>query len=58
MEKSDLEWTKLGGPWFGNAIGELVLDGRDARFRLLGTARDEANEDVLREVADLPLTGT
>ncbi len=55
---SDLEWTKIGGPWFGNAIGELVLDGRGARFRLLGTGWDDVNRDVLREVADLELTGT
>jgi PhoD-like phosphatase len=55
---SELEWTKRGGPWFGNAIGELVLEGRGARFRLLGTGTDEDNQDVLREVADLELTGT
>ncbi len=55
---SELEWTKIGGPWFGNAIGELVLEGRDARFRLLGTGTDEDDLDVLREVADLELTAT
>jgi hypothetical protein len=55
---SELEWTKIGGPWFGNAIGELVLDGREARFRLLGTGTDEDDLDVLREVVDLELTGT
>jgi hypothetical protein len=54
---SELEWTKIGGPWFGNAIGELVLEGREARFRLLGTGTDEDDLDVLREVADLELTG-
>ena len=55
---SELEWTKIGGPWFGNAIGELVLDGREARFRLLGTGTDDDDQDHLREVADLELTGT
>jgi phosphodiesterase/alkaline phosphatase D-like protein len=55
---SEFEWTKRGGPWFGNAIGELVLDGREARFRLLGTGTDADGQDLLREVADLELTGT
>jgi hypothetical protein len=55
---SEFEWTKRGGPWFGNAIGELELTGREARFRLLGTGTDGDGRDVLREVADLELTGT
>jgi hypothetical protein len=55
---SEFEWTKRGGPWFGNAIGELLLTGREARFRLLGTGTDGDGRDVLREVADLELTGT
>jgi hypothetical protein len=58
VPESGLEWTKIGGPWFGNAIGELVLDGREARFRLLGTGYDDADRDVLREVAELELTGS
>jgi hypothetical protein len=55
---SELEWTKIGGPWFGNAIGELVLDGREARFTLLGTGYDDSDRDVLREVAEIELTTT
>jgi hypothetical protein len=55
---SEFEWTKRGGPWFGNAIGELELTGREAQFRLLGTGTDGDGRDVLREVADLELTGT
>jgi hypothetical protein len=58
VPKSELEWTKIGGPWFGNAIGELVLEGREARFRLLGTGYDDDNRDVLNDVAELGLTGT
>jgi hypothetical protein len=54
---SELDWTKIGGPWFGNGIGELVLDGRTARFRLLATDHDREQHDVLREVAELDLTG-
>ena len=33
-EPSALEWEKQAGPFFGNQIGELVLTGREARFRL------------------------
>ena len=55
---SELEWAKIGGPWFGNAIGELVLEGREARFRLLGTGTDDDDHDLLHEVADLELTAT
>ena len=33
-EPTALEWEKQAGPFFGNQIGELVLDGRDARFLL------------------------
>jgi hypothetical protein len=51
---SELEWQKQCGPFFGNEIGELVLDGRSARFVLFATADSGAEE--LREVADLELS--
>ena len=31
---TELRWEKQAGPFFGNQIGELVLDGRGARFLL------------------------
>jgi PhoD-like phosphatase len=49
---SELVWEKQAGPFFGNQIGELLLTGREARFRLSVT---ELGQDGLREVLDLPL---
>jgi hypothetical protein len=47
-----LEWEKQAGPFFGNQIGELVLDGRSARFVLSVT---ELGRPDLRQVLDMPL---
>jgi hypothetical protein len=49
---SGFEWEKAAGPYFGNQIGELVLEGRSARFRLHVTELGDAS---LRQVADLEL---
>jgi hypothetical protein len=54
VPRSELAWAKQAGPFFGNQLGELVLDGRDARFVLWVT---EGSEEGLRRVLDLPLTG-
>lgn len=51
-EPSPLLWEKQAGPFFGNQIGELVLDGRSARFVLSVT---ELGQPDLREVLDMPL---
>ncbi|MCW2636127.1 MAG: uncharacterized protein JWQ99_2494 [Blastococcus sp.] len=53
-ETSGLQWKKLAGPYFGNQIGELVLDGREARFVLSVT---DIGQEELKKVLDLPLTG-
>jgi hypothetical protein len=53
-EPTALEWEKQAGPFFGNQLGELVLDGREARF-LLSVA--ELGDDALRQVLDMPLSG-
>ena len=50
---SELEWDKQAGPFFGNQIGELVLAGRTARFRLSVTELGQAG---LRPVLDMPLS--
>jgi hypothetical protein len=47
-----LEWKKQAGPFFGNQIGELVLEGRSARFVLSVT---ELGQPDLRQVLDMPL---
>jgi hypothetical protein len=51
-EPSRLLWEKQAGPFFGNQIGELVLDGRSARFVLSVT---ELGQPDLRQVLDMPL---
>ena len=53
---SGLEWEKLAGPYFGNEIGELVLDGRQARFLLYATERDARGHERLRQVTDMELS--
>ncbi|SEO89747.1 alkaline phosphatase D family protein [Trujillonella endophytica] len=58
VRPSPLGWTKAAGPFFGNQIGELVLDGPDARFRLLVTDREDHRREGLDQVLDLPLTGS
>ncbi|MGY1812141.1 alkaline phosphatase D family protein [Blastococcus sp. SYSU D00820] len=53
VEPSSLDWAKAAGPFFGNQIGELVLDGRHATFRLF--LSEAGGGEGLRQVADLPL---
>ena len=53
-EPTRLEWEKQAGPFFGNQIGELVLEGREARFLL---SVSEMGDDHLRQVLDEPLSG-
>jgi hypothetical protein len=52
-EPTTLAWEKQAGPYFGNQIGELVLDGRAARFALSVT---ELGRPELRQVLDMPLS--
>jgi hypothetical protein len=53
VEPTRLEWQKQAGPFFGNQIGELVLEGRSARF-LLSVSEKGATELV--QVLDAPLS--
>ena len=52
-EPTELEWEKQAGPFFGNQIGELVLEGREARFLL---SVSEIGDTSLRQVLDAPLS--
>jgi phosphodiesterase/alkaline phosphatase D-like protein len=52
-EPTRLAWEKQAGPFFGNQIGELVLDGRAARFQL---SVSEKGDTSLRQVLDMPLS--
>ncbi|NEK57514.1 alkaline phosphatase family protein [Geodermatophilus sabuli] len=56
VRPSELDWTKAAGPFFGNQLGELVLSGPEARFRLFVGERDGDGQEALREVLDLPLS--
>jgi len=52
-EPTALQWEKQAGPYFGNQIGELVLEGREARFVL---SVSEIGDTSLRQVLDTPLS--
>ena len=51
-----LHWTKTAGPYFGNALGTLLLSGRDASFRLHKAVTTHQSEDRMEQVTELPLT--
>jgi hypothetical protein len=51
--RPSLRWQKLAGPYFGNAVGVLVHQGRSAHLTLEGTTPDKR----LVPVAALALTG-
>jgi PhoD-like phosphatase len=56
VARSELRWEKEAGPFFGNELGELVLDGRDARFRLFATSRDDEGAPRFTQVLDARLS--
>src|SRR4051812_28198366 len=56
VRPSELEWRKQAGPFFGNELGELVLDGGDARFRLWATSRDPDGTPRFTQVLDTRLS--
>ncbi|WP_027657667.1 alkaline phosphatase D family protein [Salinispora pacifica] len=43
-----LRWTKLAGPYFGNAIGTLRHDGRTAEVTIAGTTSAGGLQEVMR----------
>jgi hypothetical protein len=53
---TSLEWRKQAGPFFGNELGELVLEGRDARFLLWATSRDDDGTPHFTQVLDTRLS--
>jgi phosphodiesterase/alkaline phosphatase D-like protein len=55
VQPTRLRWRKAAGPFFGDLLGELVLDGRRARFVLFRVEQPPAGPARVREVADLPL---
>ena len=53
---SELQWRKQAGPYFGNQLGELVLEGPDARFKLWTTSRDDDGSPRFTQVLDTRLS--
>lgn len=51
ISQDPLAWRRVSGPHFGNSVGQLRIEGREARFRL-ETAKEA---EKLTEVADLEL---
>ncbi|HEV2087890.1 MAG TPA: alkaline phosphatase D family protein [Cryptosporangiaceae bacterium] len=49
-------WTRLSGPYYGNELGTLVLDGRIARFHLERAEPRPEGTAQLISVTQVPLT--
>jgi len=47
-----MTWSPIGGPWFGNAVSTLEVNGRAARIRV----ERSGTRGGLEAVAELPLT--
>ena len=56
VRHSGYHWRKQAGPFFGNELGELVLHGRDARFLLWATSRDDDGSPQFTQVLDTRLS--
>ena len=50
-----LTWTREAGPFYGNELATLTLDGRSAQMKLERAGRDRDGEPELTEVVDLSL---
>ena len=51
-----LTWDRVAGPFYGNEIATLLLDGRTARLVIEQAGRDRAGTARLTPVLDLPLS--
>ena len=56
VPKQPLSWSKLAGPYYGNEIATLLLDGRSATFSLQRAVSAPHAEDRLEPVTELPLS--
>jgi hypothetical protein len=52
----DIEWTRMCGPFFGDQIATLTLDGRTARVSFEQAGVDRNGEPQLTPQASIPLT--
>jgi hypothetical protein len=51
-----LDWSKLAGPFYGNEIATLTLDGRVARLVIERAQRSGSGAQHLHPVVELPLS--
>ncbi|HSK59721.1 MAG TPA: alkaline phosphatase family protein, partial [Actinomycetospora sp.] len=52
IDEPPLSWSTIGGPWFGNAVSTLEVDGRQACLRV----ERSGTRGGLEAVAEVPLT--
>jgi hypothetical protein len=50
-----LSWSRVAGPYYGNEIATLTLDGRSARVVVEQASIDRAGTARLTPVVELPL---
>jgi hypothetical protein len=50
-----LSWSRIAGPYYGNEIATLLLDGRSARLVIEQSGRDRSGTARLHPVCDLDL---
>jgi hypothetical protein len=55
VPKQDLTWDRIAGPYYGNEIATLLLDGRSARLVIEQAGRDRDGRARLTPVVDLAL---
>ncbi len=55
VPKQQLTWDRIAGPYYGNEIATLVLDGRSAQLVIEQAGRDKAGHARLTPVVDLKL---
>jgi hypothetical protein len=51
-----VSWQRLSGPYFGNEVATLILDGRRAEATLQRSAPSDDSDDLV-EVARVTLAG-
>ena len=55
MPRQELSWDRIAGPYYGNEIATLLLDGRSARLVIEQAGRDRGGHARLTPVVDLEL---
>jgi hypothetical protein len=56
LPRQPLDWSKLAGPFYGNEIATLTLDGRSAQLVIERARADDTGSARLRQVVELSLS--